>query len=179
MKIKNVTIMLLLLAIIVTLNGNVVMADETSNQCPEMEVLSVEDLDNGITRTTYETTVTEEDINEDGDVILAASTNSVDSSFTMTGKSHRGADRKYDGNYLSYTARITDTKGKAVNKAVTIKLWDYNENCLKSSTINADSAYHTVSNIKIVSGRTYYFKYHLAKGTTSNLKIRMIIETWK
>lgn len=74
---------------------------------------------------------------------------------------------------------LADNTAISYLRSVTIKLWDYNENCLKTATINANGNYYKSSNIKIVSGQTYYFKYTLAKGTSSNLKISMTIRTWK
>ena len=105
-------------------------------------------------------------------------TYAVDSSFTMKGTYYRGADRKYSGNYLSYAITVTGSDGNPVNKQVSAQLWDYNGNCLSVSTVTADGSTTIVPSISIVANRTYYFKYYLATGSTSNLKIRMVIDSW-
>lgn len=145
---------------------------------PEQEitekVVSVEKLDNGKTQTMYEFEVTPEEVDENG-----VATYAVDSSFTMTGTYYRGADRKYDGNYLDYTMIVTSSDGSSVNKQVSIQLWDYNHNySLQTDIVTANGAAVTEFGVPIVANRTYYFKYYLASGSTSNLKIRMIIDFW-
>ena len=145
---------------------------------PEQEmtekVVSVEQLDNGKTRTTYEFEVTPDDVDENGVAAYA-----IDSSFTMTGTYYRGADRKYNGNYLDYTMIVTASDGSAVDKQVSIQLWDYNHSySLHTDIVNADGTAVTEYGVSIVANRTYYFKYYLVSGSTSNLRIRMIIDSW-
>lgn len=130
-------------------------------------------LDNGKIRTAYEFDIIPDDVDENG-----IATYAVDSSFTMKGTYYRGADRKYSGNYLSYAITVTGSDGNPVNKQVSAQLWDYNGNCLSVSTVTADGSTTIVPSISIVANRTYYFKYYLATGSTSNLKIRMVIDSW-
>ena len=127
----------------------------------------------------YEIDLNEDDIQEDGSIIIPFSVNNVDSSFTMTGSSYRGGDCVYKGTKLKYTIYITDTKGKAVNKNVKVKLFDYNHtSALHTSTYSADAKYHTSISIGITNNRTYYFKYYLVSGSISNLKINMQISSF-
>lgn len=144
---------------------------------PEQELLgnvvSVEKLDNGKTRTVYEFEVTPESVNDDGIATCA-----IDSSFTMTGTYYRGADRKYNDNYLDYTMIVTSSDG-STSRQLSIQLWDYNNTMALQTdlvTVNGD----TVSeyNVPIVANRTYYFKYYLIKGTTTSINVRMIIDSW-
>lgn len=140
---------------------------------PNAEVVSVEQLADGRTRTTYEFEAVPAKIDEDG-----IATYLVDSSFTMTGSYYRGADRKYSGNYMDYSIEVTGADGRPVDKQIAAQLWDYNGNCLSVSTVTANGVLNTEPGIKIVPNRTYYFKYYLMKGATSNLRIRMIIDTY-
>ncbi len=145
---------------------------------PEQElpenVVSVEELDNGKIRTVYEFEVTPESVDDDG-----IATYAIDSSFTMTGTYYRGADRKYSGNYLDYTMIVTSSDGSAVDKQVSIQLWDYNtSHSLQTNIVNANGVAVSLYSIPIVANRTYYFKYYLVSGSSSNLKIRMIIDSW-
>ena len=130
-------------------------------------------MDIGKIRTAYEFEIIPDDVDENG-----IATYAVDSSFTMKGTYYRGADRKYSGNYLSYAITVTGSDGNPVNKQVSAQLWDYNGNCLSVSTVTADGSTTIVPSISIVANRTYYFKYYLATGSTSNLKIRMVIDSW-
>ena len=155
-------------------SSTVAFAAENETECTmEENIVSVEQLENGKTRTTYEFEVEPEEVDENG-----IATYAVDSSFTMTGTYYRGADRKYNGNYLSYNITVTGANGNAVDKAVSAQLWDYNGNCLSVCTVTADGSTTTVPNISIVANRMYYFKYYLVSGSTSNLRIRMVIDTW-
>lgn len=145
---------------------------------PEQEitekVVSVEQLDNGKTRTTYEFEVTPEDVDENG-----VATYAVDSSFTMTGTYYRGADRKYSGNYISYQMTVTASDGSAVDKKVAIQLWDYNHSTyLQEHIVSANGITVMEPEFAITPNRTYYFKYYLKYGSSSNLRIRMVIDTW-
>lgn len=165
------------MAILMLLLSIPTVAFATENN-PEQEisenVVSIEQFDNGKIRTTYEFEVTLEDIDENG-----IATYAIDSSFNMTGTYYRGADRKYDGNYLDYTMIVTASDGSAVDKQVSIQLWDYNHNySLQTDIVTANGAAVTEFGVPIVANRTYYFKYYLASGSTSNLKIRMIIDFW-
>lgn len=138
------------------------------------KVVSVEKLDNGKTRTMYEFEVTPEEVDENG-----VATYAVDSSFTMTGTYYRGADRKYSGNYISYQMTVTAADGSAVDKQVSIQLWDYNHTrSLQTNIVTANGITVMEPEIPITPNRTYYFKYYLVKGSSSNLRIRMVIDTW-
>lgn len=148
-------------------------AKESEVDVGSERVISVEKLEDGKTRTTYEVDISPEYVDDSG-----IATYAVDSSFTMTGTYHRGADRKYNGNYISYNITVTGANGSAVDKQVSAELWDYNSNCLNITTVSANGYTTTVPNIKIVPNRTYYFKYYLVKGTSSNIRIRMVIDTW-
>lgn len=106
-------------------------------------------------------------------------TYTIDSDFIMKGSYYRGADRKYSGDYLTYTVIITDSNGNPVDKQVSVQLWDYNHSyALHTNVVNANGEAVTTYSIPIVSNRMYYFKYYLANGSSSNLKIRMIINAW-
>ena len=153
----------------------VAFAEENDSvQLMEENVVSVEYLDNGKIRTTYEFQVTPEEIDENGIATCA-----VDSSFTMTGSYYRGADRKYSGNYISYQMTVTASDGTAVDKQVSIQLWDYNHAySLQTDIVTANGITVMQPEIPITPNRTYYFKYYLATGSPSNLRIRMVIDTW-
>ena len=140
---------------------------------PNAEVVSVEKLADGRTRTTYELEAVPTKVDED-----SIATYMVDSSFVMTGSYYRGADRKYSGNYINYSIKVTAADGSEVDKQIAAQLWDYNGNCLSVSTVTANGVLNTEPGIKIVPNRTYYFKYYLMKGATSNLRIRMIIDDY-
>ena len=136
------------------------------------KVVSVEELDNGKVR--YELELTPESTDENG-----VSTYLIQSCFTMNGTYYRGADRKYSGNYLDFTIEVTGADGTPQpNKQIQAQLWDYNNNCLLVSTVTADGGATTESGIKIVPNRTYYFKYYLVTGSSSNLRVCMYFDTW-
>lgn len=137
------------------------------------KVVSVEELDNGKVR--YELELTPESTDENG----VSTYSLIQSSFTMTGSYYRGADRKYSGNYLNYSIQVTGADGNpAYDKQIQAQLWDYNSNCLSVATVTADGAITTEPNIKIVPNRTYYFKYYLVTGASSNLRVTMYFDTW-
>lgn len=137
------------------------------------KVISVEELDNGKVR--YELELMPENVDENG----VATYSLIQSSFTMTGTYYRGADRKYSGNYLDYTIEVTGADGSSQpNKQVQAQLWDYNSNCLIVTTVTADGGATTETGIKIVPNRTYYFKYYLVAGGSSNLRVTMYFDTW-
>lgn len=149
-------------------------ADNDAKVVDDTNIVSVEKKDNGKTETTYEFELTPEDIDENG-----IATYAIDSSFTMNGTYHRGGDRKYSGNYLDYTMIVTSSNGAAVNKQLSIQLWDYNHSySLHTNVVTANGVAVTQFGVPIVANRMYYFKYYLASGTSSNLKVRMIIDTW-
>lgn len=173
-KFRLVSFAMAIMMIVISLS-TVAFAAETDTEpvMPE-SIISVEQLDNGKTRTTYEFEITTENVDENGIATCA-----IDSSFTMTGTYYRGADRKYSGNYLDYTMIVTSSNGSAVDKQVSIQLWDYNHSySLHTNIVTANGTAVTQYDVPIVANRTYYFKYYLASGTSSNLKIRMIIDTW-
>lgn len=173
-KIRFCSLFMAMLMLVLVFSADAFAAENDAEQVMPENVVSVEQLDNGKTRTTYEFEITPESIDENGIATCA-----VDSSFTMTGTYYRGADRKYSGNYLDYTMIVTASDGSAVNKQVSIQLWDYNHtNSLQTDIVTADGTAVTEFGVPIVANRTYYFKYYLINGSTSNLKIRMIIDTW-
>ena len=136
------------------------------------KVVSVEELENGEVQ--YILELTPQSVDENG-----VATYAIDSSFTMTGSYYRGADRKYSGNYIDYSIQVTGADGNPqTTKQIQAQLWDYNSNCLRVTTVTADGAITTEPNVKIVPNRTYYFKYYLVTGSSSNLRVRMIIDTW-
>lgn len=106
-------------------------------------------------------------------------TYTIDFDFIMKVRYYRGVDRKHSGDYLTYTVIITDSNGNPVDKQVSVQLWDYNHSsALHTNVVNANGEAVTTYSISIVSNRMYYFKYYLANGSSSNLKIRMIINDW-
>lgn len=148
-------------------------AEENQLVTPK-NIVSVEKLDNGMTQTIYEMELSQEDFDKNG-----VATSSVDSSFTMKGTYYRGADRKYDGNYLNYTMIVTTSSGNSNDRSVSIQLWDYNHtNALQTDIVEVDGMNVTEYAIPIVANRTYYFKYYLVSGSVTNIKIRMIINSW-
>lgn len=172
-KIRFVSFAMVIMMLVFNLSTVVFAEEKNTEQLLPENVVSVEKLDNGKIRTAYEFEIIPDDVDENG-----IATYAVDSSFTMKGTYYRGADRKYSGNYLSYAITVTGSDGNPVNKQVSAQLWDYNGNCLSVSTITADGSTTIVPSISIVANRTYYFKYYLATGSTSNLKIRMVIDSW-
>lgn len=147
-------------------------AAEDNGANSNAKVVSVEELDNGKVR--YELELTPESTDENG-----VSTYVIQSCFTMTGSTYRGADRKYSGNYLDYTIEVTGADGNpAYNKQIAAQLWDYNGNCLRITTVTADGSATTESGVKIVPNRTYYFRYVLVTGSSSNLRVCMYFDTW-
>ena len=171
-KIRFVSFAMVIMMLVFNLSTVVFAEEKNTEQLLLENVVSVEKLDNGKIRTAYEFEIIPDDVDENG-----IATYAVDSSFTMKGTYYRGADRKYSGNYLSYAITVTGSDGNPVNKQVSAQLWDYNGNCLSVSTVTADGSTTIVPSISIVANRTYYFKYYLATGSTSNLKIRMVIDS--
>lgn len=172
-KIRFVSFAMVIMMLVFNLSTVVFAEEKNTEQLLLENVVSVEKLDNGKIRTAYEFEIIPDDVDENG-----IATYAVDSSFTMKGTYYRGADRKYSGNYLSYAITVTGSDGNPVNKQFSAQLWDYNGNCLSVSTVTADGSTTIVPSISIVANRTYYFKYYLATGSTSNLKIRMVIDSW-
>lgn len=173
-KISFVSFAVVIMMLVFNFSTVAFAAENDVEQLMTENVVSVEQLDNGKTRTTYEFEVTPEEVDENG-----IATYAIDSSFTMTGTYYRGADRKYSGNYLDYTMIVTASDGSAVNKQLSIQLWDYNHGySLHTNIVTANGTAVTQYSVPIVANRTYYFKYYLASGTTSNLRVRMIIDSW-
>ena len=173
---KNRFMTLVIATVMILLNFSITtFAEEVGdNQSMFENAISVEQLENGKTRTTYEFEVFPKSVDEYG-----IATYAIDSSFTMTGTYYRGADRKYSGNYISYQMTVTATNGSAVNKQVSIQLWDYNtSHSLQTNIVTANGITVMEPEVPIKANRTYYFKYYLVGGTTSNLRIRMVIDTW-
>ena len=173
-KIRFVSFALAIMMLVLNISTVAFAAENDTEQMLPENVVSVEQLDNGKIRTTYEFEVTPEDVDENGIATCA-----VDSSFTMKGTYYRGADRKYSGNYISYQMTVTASDGSAVDKQVSIQLWDYNtSHSLQTNIVNANGITVMEPEIPITANRTYYFKYYLVGSTTSNLRIRMVIDTW-
>lgn len=172
---KKVTILTALAVLIGGMFANPAIARAAeATPVPNAEVVSVEKLADGRTRTTYELEAVPEKIVDENGI----ETYLVDSSFIMRDSYYRGADRKYNGNYMDYSVEAIGADGNPVDKQIAAQLWDYNGNCLSVSTLTANGVLNTVPGIKIVPNRTYYFKYYLMKGATSNLIVRMIIDTY-
>lgn len=148
-------------------------AEENTAQQLHENVVSVEELDNGKVRTTYEFEVTPESVDDNGIATCA-----IDSSFTMTGTYYRGADRKYDGDYLDYTMIVTSADTSETRK-VSIELWDYNHSrALQTDIVTVNGENISTYDVPIVANRTYFFKYYLVGGSTTSIRIRMIIDSW-
>lgn len=173
-KIRFASLALAIMMLVLSIPTIALAIENDTNQVMAENVVSVEQLDNGKTRTMYEFEVTPEEVDENG-----IATYAIDSSFTMTGTYYRGADRKYSGNYLDYTMIVTGSDGNPVDKQVSIQLWDYNTaHSLQTDIVKADGMAVTEYGISIVANRTYFFKYYLVGSTTSNLRIRLIIDSW-
>lgn len=143
-----------------------------------VNVTNVERVDKDTIATTYEFDLSKCEVDEDGYSILplAAATNYVKSSFTMSGTYHRGGDRVYQGNYLTYELTVIGSDGNTYSQTVTLQLWDYNHAyALHENTVTANGGTTKVRNIPITNNRTYYFKYY-SSGAHS-LKISMVIYT--
>lgn len=173
-KIRLASFSMAIMMLVLSLSTVAFAAEGDTEPVMPEKIISIEQLDNGKTRTTYEFQITPENVDENG-----VATCAIDSSFTMTGTYYRGADRKYSGNYLDYTMIVTSSNGSAVDKQVSIQLWDYNHSySLHTNIVTANGTAVTQYDVPIVANRTYYFKYYLASGTSSNFRIRMIIDTW-
>ena len=139
------------------------------------EIVDVQTGENGETITTYEMEVTPEML-ANGDVAIAST--SLDQSFNMT-TSHRGADRSYPDNYLSYSITVTDVNGNAVDNTIAVQMYDYNHTYpLKDTRVYADGSTTTVSHVAITANRVYYFRYVLTAGITRTLRVRMQIYSY-
>lgn len=173
-KIRLFSLIMAIAMMVMNISVVAFAAEDDNNQMLPENVVSVEQLDNGKVRTTYELELSPENVDENGIATCA-----IDSSFTMTGTYYRGADRKYSGNYISYQMTVTASDGSAVDKRVSIQLWDYNTaHSLQDNIITANGITVMEPEIPITANRTYYFKYYIVGSTTSNLKIRMVIDTW-
>ena len=116
-KIRFTSFAMAIMMLVLSIPTVAFATENDTNQVMAENVVSVEQLDNGKVRTTYEFEITPDDVDENG-----VATYAIDSSFTMTGTYYRGADRKYNGNYLDYTMIVTASDGSAVNKQVSIQL---------------------------------------------------------
>ena len=169
---KRIVAFVVALAMCVTNFSMVTFAAEGEDMTSNAKVISIEEMEDG--RVRYEMELTPQSTDENG-----VSTYLIQSSFTMNGTYYRGADRKYSGNYLNFTLEVTGADGNPQpNKQVQAQLWDYNNNCLIVTTVTADGGATTEAGIKIVPNRTYYFKYYLVAGGTSNLRVTMFFDTW-
>ena len=111
-----------------------------------------------------------------GDVAIAST--SLDQTFNMT-TSHRGADRSYPDNYLSYSITVTDVNGNAVDNTISVQLFDYNHSYpLKDTRVDADGSTTTIPRVSITANRVYYFRYVLTYGTIRTLRVRMQIYSY-
>lgn len=104
---------------------------------------------------------------------VAFASNTIDQSFIMT-TSHTGSTRQYYSNSITYTAKITDVNGNPAGNIVAIKLYHANGQFVNEQQIWADGANHQFT-IPITYGNSYYFQYVLAYGTSTSLKVHMII----
>lgn len=139
------------------------------------EIVDVQTGENGETITTYEMEVTPEMASEGG---IAVASTSLDQSFNMT-TSHRGADRTYPDDFLSYSITVTDVNGNAVDNTISVQLFDYNHSyALKDTRVNADGSTTIIPRVSITANRVYYFKYFLTAGTTRTLRVRMQIYSY-
>ena len=173
MKTKKRIVALLMSVLMCVSNFSVVsFAAEENGINSNAKVVSVDKLENGEVQYVFE--LTPESTDENG-----VSTYMIQSSFTMNGTYYRGADRKYSGNYLDFTLEVIGADGTPQpNKQIQAQLWDYNNNCLRVVTVTADGSGTTVPGVKIVPNRTYYFKYYLVTGSSSNLRVTMYFDTW-
>lgn len=173
MKTKRRIVALLMSVLMCVSNFSVVsFAAEDNGVNSNAKVVSVEQLENGEVQYVFE--LSPESTDDSG-----VSTYLIESSFTMNGTYYRGADRKYAGNYLDYTIEVTGADGSLQpNKQIQAQLWDYNNNCLRVTYATADGTALTEAGIKIVPNRTYYFKYYLIAGGSSNLRVTMYFDTW-
>lgn len=173
MKTKKRIVALLMSVLMCVSNFSVVsFAAEENGINSNAKVVSVDKLENGEVQYVFE--LTPESTDENG-----VSTYMIQSSFTMNGTYYRGADRKYSGNYLNYTIKVIGADGNSYpNKQVAAELWDYNNNNLITTIATADGTAITEAGIKIVPNRTYYFKYYLVTGSSSNLRVTMYFDTW-
>lgn len=169
---KRIVAFVVALAMCVTNFSMVTFAAEGEDMTSNAKVISVEEMEDG--RVRYEMELTPQSTDENG-----VSTYLIQSCFTMNGTYYRGADRKYAGNYLNYTLEVIGADGNAYpNKQIQAQLWDYNNNCLRITYAVADGSSITEAGIKIVPNRTYYFKYYLIAGGSSNLRVCMYFDTW-
>lgn len=163
---------------------SIIAAEEDDDiNVPIAEVVSVEELEGGITQTTYEFEVTPECIDENGYAMIGIGSRSIalDQTFTMTGTYHRGGDRKYSGNRMYYAVTVTGSDGSAVDKQIDVEMWDYNHSgYLRNMIADADGLTTMSPTFSITPNRYYYFKYYLAYSIdgTSNVRIRMVVNTW-
>lgn len=173
MKTKRRIIALLMSVLMCVSNFSLVsFAAEDNGVNSNAKVVSVEELENGEVQYVFE--LSPESTDDSG-----ISTYLIESSFTMNGTYYRGADRKYAGNYLDYTIEVTGADGSSQpNKQIQAQLWDYNNNCLRVTYATANGTALTEAGIKIVPNRTYYFKYYLIAGGSSNLRVTMYFDTW-
>lgn len=168
-----------MVAAIMTIGSTALQASAVENEeiaVPAMaEIVDVQECEDGGIVTTYEMEVTSEMVAEGG---IAVASTSLDQSFNMT-TSHRGADRTYPDNYLSYSITVTDANGNAVDNIISVQLWDYNHNyALKDTRVTANGSTTTIPQVSITANRTYYFKYVLTSGTVRTLRVRMQIYSY-
>ena len=135
-------------------------AMETKEDNNPVSVTSVEKVGKNEVATTYEFDLSKCEVDEDGYSILPLTSN-VTSSFTMSGTYHRGGDRVYEGNYMTYEVTVIGSDGKSYNQTVTLQLWDYNHSyALHENNVVANGGTTKVRNISITNNRTHYFKYY-------------------
>lgn len=99
--------------------------------------------------------------------------NTIDQTFYMISE-HTGATRQYNASSISYTAVITDANGNPVNNIISIKLYQSNGQLIHEDQMWANGNPFSAS-IPITYGNSYYFKYALAYGTPTSLKVHMRI----
>lgn len=112
----------------------------------------------------FEFELTSDDEDDDGTV-------TIDQIFGMV-STHKGLDRIYDTNSLSFSIMITDPQGNPLDNQVSIQLKDYNSN-IQYFTAYADGGWYCY-NVSITPGTYYFFYQNL--GVYRTLKVRMIIQ---
>ena len=169
---QRVIAIIISISLLFAVGSNSAYATEMSEKNNSVSVTNVKRIGENKVATTYEIDLSKCEVDEDGYSIMPL-INNVNSSFTMT-TYHRGGDRVYQGNYLTYEATILGSDGKAYNQTVTLQLWDYNHSyALHENNIVANGITNKVKNLSITDNRTYYFKYY-SSGERS-LKVSMVI----
>lgn len=110
----------------------------------------------------------------DGDDDDDEEENVIDQWWYFTGY-HRGSNRSYNATELMFSAKITDANGNSVGDEVAIDLKDLDDDT-QHFTVYADNTWYGYGSIAITPNETYYFYYQDVTSSTTQLKIRMVIE---